>query len=272
MVAVRWFFIAVFFVVTAVSNFDLGPVINGMMPILSVLSLFISACLHCAERYGVKNLVVFFLMTWIVSHFFEALSIQVGFPFGHYHYETLAGPRVFEVPLIIMPGYFGMAYFSWILSHVLLRQYHRRLAGKQIFLIPFVASFIMCQWDLCMDPISSTLDSLWIWHDGGPYFGVPLQNYFGWFLVVYIFFQLFAMYIAKQEVADASRTERLSRKEFWVEAAVLYGIQGLSQLLAPFTIHDHPEIYGPMALVAFFTMMFVTLLSFIAIGDKNSLR
>ncbi len=239
-----------------------------MMPILSVICLFIASCFHAIARYGVKNTCVFFVITWIVSLFFEALSIQVGFPFGHYYYDKLAGPRIFQVPIIIMFAYFSMAYISWMLSHVLLRQYSQKLAAARVVLIPFVATFIMVMWDLCMDPLSSTIGALWVWQGGGSYFGVPLQNYFGWFFVVYIIFQIFAVYISKD---DTSTLGLKSGQAFWVEAATLYGIQGLFQLLSPFTVVEHRNIYGPMALVTIFTMMFVTMISFITINDSQGM-
>lgn len=260
---VRWIFIGIFFIVTLISDFDLGPRINPVMPILSVLSLFIASSLHGIARYGKKNLLIFLLITWAISHFFEAFSIQFGFPFGHYHYEKLEGPRLFEVPLIIMLGYFGMAYLSWVLSIILLRQYDQKLEKSKIFYAPLIGTFIMVMWDLGMDPPSSTISSLWVWNDGGAYFGVPLQNYFGWFFVVYLIFQTFALYISKYDVLESSRQEMIPNKRYWNEAVTLYGIQGILQFLSPFTMSDHPEIYGPMALVTFFTMIFVTLLSYV---------
>jgi len=48
----------------------------------------------------------------------------------------------------------------------------------------------MVAWDLGMDPTSSTIRHLWIWEQGGGYFGVPLTNYLGWFFTVYVFFQV----------------------------------------------------------------------------------
>lgn len=263
---IRWIFVALFFFVTLVGNFDLGETLNNITPVLSVVVLFIASILHGTKRYGLKNIAVFFAITWIVSLFFEALSIRTGFPFGHYYYDKLIGPRILDVPLVIMLGYFGMAYFSWILSHVLLGQYSQKLTGGMIFLIPLIGTFIMVFWDLCMDPLSSTIGSLWVWKNGGSYFGVPLQNYFGWFFVVFIFFQIFALYISKY---DEKQPEIFLSRSFWLEAASLYGIQGLSQVASPFTISSHSDIYGPMALVAFFTMMFVTLLSFIFILRPN---
>lgn len=265
---VRWILIGIFFIITVLSGFFYSGVTKDLIPIASVLSLFSAIILHGKVRYGTKNIFIFFVITWLVSHFFEALSIQTGFPFGHYYYDKLIGPRIFQVPLIIMLAYFGMGYASWILSNILMGQYNKKLEKEKIFIIPFVATFIMVIWDVCMDPLSSTIGSLWVWTDGGPYFGVPLQNYFGWFFVVYIIFQIFAVYISKYDKFDSNQLNIFSNKIFWLEIVALYGIQGISQLMNPLTQTEHMGIYGPMAMITIFTMLFVTLISFIII--KNS--
>ncbi|WP_078061480.1 carotenoid biosynthesis protein [Legionella saoudiensis] len=265
----RWAVIAIYLLATLFSAIWHGPVAELFLPIILVLAIFISACLHGTERYGIQNIIIFFLISWLVSHFFEALSIQTGFPFGHYYYDKLAGPRLFEVPLIIMFAYFGTGYASWILAHILLDQYATPLSGKQRFFVPLIAAFIMVMWDVCMDPLASTVYSLWVWKDAGVYFGVPLQNYFGWFLVVYIIYQVFALYIAKHDIMALSKSHIFSSKNFWREAVAIYGIQGLTQLVDPFGASTHLEIYESMALITLFTMMFVTLLASLKINMSS---
>ncbi|MDP1603341.1 MAG: carotenoid biosynthesis protein [Legionella sp.] len=262
---IRWTLIALFFLITLVSGFVYSGIMQVIIPIASVLTFFLAMFLHGNERYGLKNIIIFFVITWVVSHFFEAMSIQIGFPFGYYHYDKMPGPRIAEVPILIMLAYFGTGYASWILSNVLLNQYNKKLAGHQIFLVPLIATFIMVIWDLCMDPIASTVGSLWVWRDGGSYFGVPLQNYFGWFLVVYIVFQLFAVYIAKYDNYYPARSAVFASKIFWMEAVAVYAVQALSQLTNPITQTDHMDIYGPMVLVTIFSMVFIVLISWIKI-------
>jgi len=48
--------------------------------------VFVIAGLHGRERYALKNITIFFLVTWAVSFFFEALTIHTGLLVGHYHY------------------------------------------------------------------------------------------------------------------------------------------------------------------------------------------
>ena len=46
------------------------------------------------------------------------------------------------------------------------------------------------------DPIRSTIEHIWIWRDGGGYNGVPLTNFLGWYLTVWIIYQTFALFLS----------------------------------------------------------------------------
>lgn len=269
---VRWICIFILLGVTLISALCKSSWVMQASPIITIIVLFFVVWLHGTARYGTKNLIIFFLLTWIISNFFEALSIQTGFPFGNYYYDQLIGPRLFKVPLIIMFAYFATGYSAWILANIILGQYHKHLYGKQIFFIPFIAAFIMVLWDLCMDPLCSTVASLWVWKDGGPYFGVPLQNYFGWFFVVYIIYQLFALYLTVYEQFDANKLNIFSRKIYWLEIVALYAIQGVTQIVQFIGATSHLEIYASMALISIFTMIFISLIAYLKIQENSQLR
>ena len=49
---------------------------------------------------------VFVVAGLVISNILENLSIQTGFPFGHYHYT--GGPQIFLVPWFIGPAYLGI--------------------------------------------------------------------------------------------------------------------------------------------------------------------
>lgn len=264
----QWFFIGLYFTVTLLTGVWKTPTATMFLPLMVVFSIFIAAWIHGQRRYGLKNMLVFFLITWLISHFFEAFSIQTGFPFGHYFYDQLAGPRLFEVPLVIMFAYFGTGYASWMLSNILLDQYAKPLQGKQRFLIPLIATFIMVIWDLCMDPICSTVGSLWVWKEGGAYFGVPISNYLGWFFVVYLVFQSFALYIAKFDRQDAIEKSHLDTKNYWLQIIAIYAIQAFTQWVEALGAQIQQPIYYSMALVTFFTMFFVVLLALIKVKSR----
>jgi len=38
------------------------------------------------------------------------LGVRTGFPFGHYSFTNLMGPKLFAVPILLGLAYVGMAY------------------------------------------------------------------------------------------------------------------------------------------------------------------
>ena len=178
----------------------LPQAVGGAM-LASFLTLF--GLLHGASTYGWRGILFFLAVCLGVSNAFENLSILTGFPFGRYHYSDAMGSRLFLVPVQIGPAYFGVGYLSWTLARAILGDEDTRLAGLLSFATPAIASFIMVSWDLTIDPMMSTIAGNWVWHNGGSYFGVPLSNFLGWYLTVYVFFQCFASYARRQFAAYA---------------------------------------------------------------------
>jgi len=266
-----WILVSVSFVSMLTGMFvpDTSSTFLYLLTFFSNLCLFFTALIHCIKFYGIKNTIALFILSWVISNFFETLSIAVGFPFGNYHYTDSLGIKFLNVPIIIMPAYFSMGYISWVITHVLVGQYSRKPEGIQIFFTPFIASFVMVMWDVVMDPIMSTLDKNWIWEEGGSYYGVPVTNYLGWFFVVFIFLQLFAVIISKtyKEAANLSK-----KKSFWVIPVSGYAIMWLRYILTALIKEINNEIYTSMGLVSVFTMCFVVVLSIVKIiyADKNT--
>ena len=264
----RWSLILVFFIFNLLFIFTYkDPDLLALDSFVATALIFIVVFLYAVERYGKKNALIFFIVTSVVSLFFENLSVLTGFPFGFYHYSPSLG--VLPVPLIIIFEYFAMGYLSWILAHILTGQYSKRLEGKQIFIVPLIATFIMVMWDLTVDPISATLQGLWVWTYPGPFFGIPISNYFGWFLVVYIFLQILALYLSKYDTIKPEKLEAISNKPFWSEAPVIYGTMAMGTILSIFYVFNDTTI--DMALITFFTMVFVALLALINVWNNESL-
>ena len=68
---------------------------------------------HGAQRYGWRAIGVFVVAGLVTSNILENLSVQTGFPFGHYHYTD--GGKIFQVPWFIGPAYLATGYLagSW---------------------------------------------------------------------------------------------------------------------------------------------------------------
>src|SRR5438105_4503851 len=90
-----------------------------LIPLLIVVPLAF-ALLHGAVRYQWSGILTFLVICLVVSNVLENTSILTGFPFGHYYYTSDLGPKLFLVPLVIGPAYFGTGYLAWMLSTVLI--------------------------------------------------------------------------------------------------------------------------------------------------------
>jgi putative membrane protein len=168
-------------------------------PIAQALAFAASviAFAHGARTYGWLGISVFLTVCLTVTFATENLSIATGFPFGRYHFEVGAAlPHVGTVPLIVGLLYFTMGYFSWMIASLLLDDANVHLDRPfNVIALPIIAAFVVVQWDVVMDPPNATIHRAWIWHDGGGYFGVPLSNYGGWYLTVWLFYQAFSLFV-----------------------------------------------------------------------------
>ena len=187
-----------------------------------------SALVHGTYSYGWKNTLAFFTICLVVTFALENFGSLTGALFGRYHFEVGAElPHVGVIPIIVGPLWFGMGYFAWIVACTLLGGADRDLNRQlNVIVLPLVAAFVMTQWDFVMDAPASTISKAWIWHDGGAVFGVPLTNYTGWLLTSWIFYQVFALYLARRgEVGPPPRNRALR-----LVAILFYGCSGLTQL------------------------------------------
>jgi uncharacterized membrane protein len=237
-----------------------------------ILPVFLSvlAGLHGTERYGCKNTAVFFVITLAVTFTFEAANIAGFLPLGLEGHYTLPGPSPFGVPFAIVLIYFCTGYFSWVLSLVLTGQWSERLKGRWILIVPLIATLILGMWDLGFDPFYSTVLSIWVWNSPGSYFGVPISNYFYWFMVGLIFYLLFAIFLSKYDEIKRQKIGALARKSYWIEAVVLYGSLELMPLIYFASVNNY--ITQSMTLVTVLTTMFVAAISLIAIMNNRGLR
>jgi len=111
-----------------------------------------------------------------------------------------------------------------------------------------------------------------VWHDGGAYFGVPLSNFFGWYMTVYLIYQAFAWYLAR-----AMRGERSMPVSYWGPAVAFYAVCAAGNLLvarppvpevrdAAGTVWSVSGILNASALVSIFVMGTFAALAWVRAG------
>ena len=134
----------------------------------------------------------------------ELIGTSTGFPFGPYSYTSFLGIKILDhVPYSIPLSWFYMGFTSYILASMIVpRLWQRhytaptRLANaatqlplrgqasrKETFWSLVLGAYFLTVWDLALDPaMASNYLPLhfWIWHQTGPYFGMPMSNLVGW--------------------------------------------------------------------------------------------
>jgi uncharacterized membrane protein len=197
---VLWLVIAAIIVPAIAFSWNPTPLAQGLAAVFIA-----SALLHASAFYRPRQALMLLAICLVITFAMENIGIATGFPFGHYHFEVDAGlPHIGLIPIIVGPLWFGAGYFSWVVATILLDGADRALDRRfNLIALPIVAAFVMTQWDLVMDAPNSTIAKVWIWHDGGAVFGVPLSNYLGWFLTSWLFFTGFALYLRRQSEARA---------------------------------------------------------------------
>jgi uncharacterized membrane protein len=201
------------------------------VPLLAIVALhvlppIVFAWIHGAIRYGIRAILAFFAICIVVGNVVEKIGVLTGFPFGHYHFTAVMGPKIFQIPVFLGLAYLGMGYLSWTTADAILGSITAQLGKSRLFTLPLVAAFVMVAWDLASDPVWATIVRAWVWRDGGVYFGVPLSNFFGWYLNVYIVFQLFAFYLSRR----ARRVTPLAHN-YWRLPILFYGVSAAGNLL-----------------------------------------
>ena len=131
----------------------------------------------------------FFLTTaFALSSAFEIASLHgAGIFGGAYSYAGIR-PQVFGLPLIIPFYWTGLIFIAYAFVNSFLAWTGRSLPSRSrggpalVGLLAVLDGLLVTAIDLAMDPICVKA-GLWSWTPTGPFFGVPLGNFLGWFVV-----------------------------------------------------------------------------------------
>lgn len=184
------------------------------------------ALVHGSIVYRRKGILLFAVTCLSVSGAIEMLGLRTGFPFGHYYFTDVMGPKAWGLPFLLVLAYLGIGYCSWVVAVLILGARDKPLRAVQRVAVPALAAFVMLAWDLSMEADWSTVDKAWIWRDGGLYFGVPVSNFFGWYLTAYVFFQVFALYCSRRDSVPSRTPIR-----YWRMPILMYAMCALGNLL-----------------------------------------
>jgi uncharacterized membrane protein len=140
----------------------------------------LAALAHATARIGWRRALLLMFAGTAISLAAELTGTSTGLPFGPYSYTSLLGWRVAGlVPFPIPLSWFYMVYCSLAIVGRLRRardSVRSRLAWAA------AGGATLAAWDVSMDPAMSFATSHWVWHVHGVFYGMPLLNWFGWWI------------------------------------------------------------------------------------------
>lgn len=153
-------------------------------------SVFLIACgilggFYFYRTYGNFG-AVFTLFVLFGSIIAESIGVKTGLIFGHYNYSDQLGLQWLDVPVAIG--------FAWVMiiavSHAIAGGIVKPFKGQTAIKVPLyvvTGGLIAVVMDGIIDPVAYLVKGYWFWDGTGMYYGIPLQNFLGWFLLASFF-------------------------------------------------------------------------------------
>lgn len=241
---VRWILLALLLIT------NIYIVTNPAIAFLVFLLPITFALLHGFSYFGKKHTLIIMAIIMVVSYTAEYIGVHTGVLFGPYYYNNdgVNGFLVAGVPPLVTFSYVSMGYISYVLARIILGQY-AMLKGWALLGVPVIAAMTMTVWDMSFDPVVSYVKHLYTW-EGGAYFGVPWQNFTGWFITTFTFFMLISLYL--NTIKDKDFLKNPS-KPFLAQVIIGMAVNALGIII----LLAHPDatsLQQAMAIVAMFGM------------------
>ncbi len=258
----RWFILALI-VLTSLISFG-----GGLLPLLIYFLPAIFIFMHGSKYLGRKNIILFFIVIFIVSYTTEYLGVSTGKIFGDYYYNLLNnGPLVGGVPPLLMLTYFAITYSTYWVVRILLGDF-KIIKGQKIVWFALLGGLIATLTDLAADPVNSTVNKVYIWTKGGIFFGVPYLNFIGWLAEITLFFIIISVIFAY--ITKAPKSERAPSKSFQLQPIVLFSAPIIPIILRPIWGEQPADIRAAMSLIALFGLGSIILLATLRVFWNNN--
>lgn len=160
----------------------ISHLIDYLLPLMKTLTPFTllltgGVVLFFSSKNSNGNLILWVIVTYLITYFLEVIGVKTGLVFGDYAYGNTLGLKLFDVPLIIG--------FNWVLVVLGAIKLSLKIFDDYFFVALFTGIFSVV-FDFFLEPIAIKLD-YWNWEG----IKVPLQNYFAWFVIAFLFSILF---------------------------------------------------------------------------------
>jgi putative membrane protein len=191
---------------------------------------FLTYLAGCTMHLGLIRALLFAVLGYSLAWLSEYSSIHTGIPYGLYHYiETTKGKElwVMGVPFMDSMSFVFLAYASYSMALMVISPilYSRGtiylLETKKVrgsWSASVLGALFFVYLDIIIDPVALQggrwfLGQVYHYPYGGVYFGVPISNFIGWFIVGCL---LIRMLQEIDRFLDAKRVrDRLAGRRQW---------------------------------------------------------
>jgi len=159
------------------------------LTLMLVLLPFGFALVHACRSMGYRRGLLLMSLAVAASLLTESVGVLTAAVFGPYHYTPVLGPRFLGlVPYTVPMVWFALVYPSYVVAEWLVPVgwvgRRRRLA------VAGLGATVVTAVDMALDPVMVEAGA-WVWQVHGAFFGIPLQNYVGWWLTAFAILGLY---------------------------------------------------------------------------------
>jgi putative membrane protein len=177
----------------------LGTIILRPYFLLFFLTYLVGSTVHL----GLMRAILFAILGYALAWLSEYSSIHTGIPYGLYNYiETTRGRElwVMGVPFMDSMSFVFLAYAAYSMALVVVAPIvsSRRMIylletkkARASWAATILGALFFVYLDIIIDPVALQgsrwfLGQIYHYPHGGAYFGVPLSNFVGWFIVGFL--------------------------------------------------------------------------------------
>lgn len=241
--------------VVAAAIMALTGVPQGIMMLITALLVDVFFFTHACMVIGRPAAIKMFLIGIIGAFLFEEF---IGLQSGLYYFTDLMGPKIDRAPLSIGLSWMAVFYMGWFMANLVCdgAPSPRFNSIPRVIVKSLVAAFIVSATDLVADPVSVE-GGLWVWPDGGPFFGVPYSNYIGWIFVGTIILSIIG-FVNKSNCDESIDYALAGARILSIAPLLCFGLMGVV-----FIVQNYAGVMGIIELYAMGATFLIALVKWV---------
>jgi uncharacterized membrane protein len=170
---------------------------------------------------GFRRSLLLMSLTVITTLFIETVGVLTGGVFGSYFYTDVLGPGFLGlVPYAIPMTWFVLVYPSYVIAEWLVPA--GRPAWTRGLAVAVAAASVTTAIDVALDPVMVEAGA-WVWQTRGICFGIPAQNYVGWWMTAFVVVVLHLWAGGARSARPAAGSACLARLAILSYATIAFG-------------------------------------------------